>query len=142
YALNSNVNLGQLLPKGWGVQLPMNYSVSEELITPEYDPLYQDLRLDDRLDAATTSSEKDAIRNQAEDYTKRKSINFIGVRKNRGEEQKIRAYDIENFTFNFAYNQVEHRDYEIENLEDQHVRAGIVYSHNFKPLDIAPLKNA
>ena len=142
YALNSNVNLGQLLPKGWGVQLPMNYSVSEELITPEYDPLYQDLRLDDRLDAANTAGEKDAIRNQAEDYTKRKSINFIGVRKNRGEEQKIRAYDIENFTFNFAYNQVEHRDYEIENLVDQHVRAGIVYSHNFKPLDIAPLKNA
>jgi cell surface protein SprA len=142
YALNSNVNLGQLLPKGWGVQLPMNYSVSEELITPEFDPLYQDLRLEDRIDAAETSAQKDAIQNQAEDYTKRRSINFIGVRKNRGEEQKPRVYDIENFTFNLAYNQMEHRDYEIENLEDQHVRAGIVYSHSFKPLDIAPLKNA
>lgn len=142
YALNSNVNLGQLLPQGWGVQLPMNYSISEELITPEFDPLYQDLRLDDRIDAASTSAQKDAIRNQAEDYTKRRSINFIGVRKNRSEEQKARVYDIENFTFNLAYNQMEHRDYEIENLEDQHVRAGIVYSHNFQPLDIAPLKNA
>lgn len=142
YALNSNVNLGQLLPKGWGIQLPMNYSVSEELITPEYDPLYQDLRLDDRLDAAATSAQKDAIKNQAEDYTKRKSINFIGVRKNRGEQQKTRVYDIENFTFNFAYNQMEHRDYEIENLKDQSVRAGIVYSHSFKPMEIAPLKNA
>src|SRR5690606_32440776 len=54
YALNSNVNLGQLLPKGWGIQLPMNYSISEELITPEFDPLYQDLRLEDRIDAAST----------------------------------------------------------------------------------------
>lgn len=142
YALNSNVNLGQLLPRGWGIQLPMNYSISEELVTPEFDPLYQDLRLDDRIDAAETFAEKDAIRNQAEDYTKRRSINLIGVRKNRGEEQKPRVYDIENFTFNFAYNQVEHRDYEIENLEDQHVRAGVVYSHNFKPLEVAPLQNA
>src|SRR5690606_31917317 len=104
--------------------------------------LYQDLRLDDRLDAAATSAQKDAIKNQAEDYTKRKSINFIGVRKNRGEQQKTRVYDIENFTFNFAYNQMEHRDYEIENLKDQSVRAGIVYSHSFKPMEIAPLKNA
>lgn len=142
YALNSNVNLGQLLPKNWGVQVPMNYSVSEELITPEFDPLYQDIKLDDRLDAATSTQEREQIRNQAEDYTKRKSINFIGVRKNRGEEQKPTVYGIENFTFNFAYNQVEHRDYEIERLRDQNVRTGFLYNHNFKPLEVVPLKNS
>src|SRR5699024_12387975 len=103
---------------------------------------YHDLRLAHRLGAEQTSAERDAIENQAEDYSKRKSIYFLGVRKNRGEEQKPRVYDIENVTFNFAYNQMEHRDYEIENLEDQNVRAGIVYSHNFKPLEVAPLQNA
>src|SRR5690606_33404552 len=55
YALNSNVNLGQLLPQGWGVQLPINYNISKKLITPKFNPLYQDLRLDDRIDAASTS---------------------------------------------------------------------------------------
>uniref|UniRef100_UPI00313D13DD T9SS outer membrane translocon Sov/SprA n=1 Tax=Joostella sp. CR20 TaxID=2804312 RepID=UPI00313D13DD len=141
YSLNSNVNLGQLLPKNWGVQLPMNYSVSEELITPEFDPLYQDLKLEDRINAAETSQEKNQIRNQAEDYTKRKSINFIGVRKNRGPEQKPTVYDVENFTFNFAYNQMEHRDYEIERLRDQNVRTGFLYNHSFQPMEVVPLKN-
>ncbi|MCX2681802.1 cell surface protein SprA [Galbibacter sp. EGI 63066] len=142
YALNSNVNLGQLLPENWGIQVPMNYSISEELITPEFDPLYQDIKLDDRLDAASSQAEEDQIRKQAEDYTKRKSINFIGVRKNRSEEQKPRVYDIENFTFNYAYNQTEHRDFEIENLKDQNVKTGFLYNHNFQPAEVIPLKNA
>ncbi|MDG3582581.1 cell surface protein SprA [Galbibacter pacificus] len=142
YALNTNVNLGQLLPKQWGIQLPMNYSVSEELITPEFDPLYQDIKLEDRLDAAETPEQEDRIRNQSEDYTKRKSINFIGVRKNRGAEQKPKVYDIENFTLNFAYNQVEHRDFEVENFKDQNVRTGFLYNHNFQPVEVIPLKNA
>ena len=45
-------NLGQLLPKKWGVQLPFNYAQSEELVTPQYDAFYNDLTLDSRLDAA------------------------------------------------------------------------------------------
>jgi len=36
YGVNTNINLGQLLPKKWGVQIPFNYSVSEEIITPEF----------------------------------------------------------------------------------------------------------
>ncbi|WP_461534265.1 T9SS outer membrane translocon Sov/SprA [Sinomicrobium sp.] len=140
YGLNTNINLGQLLPKKWGIQIPVNYSVSEELITPEFDPVYEDLKLQDRINAATTQSEKDEIRNRAEDYTKRRSINLIGVRKNRGEEQKQRVYDIENFTFNYSYNEVNHRDFEIEELRDQNVRTGFVYNYNFKPLEIAPFE--
>ena len=140
YGLNTNVNLGQLLPKNWGIQVPLNYSVSEELITPEFDPVYEDLKLQDRINAAVTQSEKEDIRRRAEDYTKRRSINLIGVRKNRGEEQKQRVYDIENFTFNYSYNEVNHRDYEIEDMRDQNIRTGFIYNYNFKPVQVEPFK--
>ncbi|WP_224488578.1 T9SS outer membrane translocon Sov/SprA [Robertkochia flava] len=142
YNLNSNVNLGQLLPKNWGIQVPMNYSVSEQLITPEFDPLYQDLKLDDRIAAAPTAEEARAIEEQAQDYTKRKSINFIGVRKNRNETQRADFFDVENFTFNYAYNQTDHRDFEVETFRDQNVKTGVVYSYNFEPLEIVPLGKA
>ena len=142
YNLNTNVNLGQLLPKNWGIQVPMNYSVSEALITPEFDPLYQDLKLDDRIAAAATSDEARIIEEQAQDYTKRKSINFIGVRKNRGENQRADFFDIENFTFNYAYNQTDHRDFEIENLQDQNIKTGVLYSYNFEPAEVLPFKKA
>ncbi len=138
YDLVTNVNVGQLLPKKWGIQLPFNYGISEELITPEFDPVYDDLKLQDRIDAETTQEGADRVREQAEDYTKRTSINLIGVRKDRGEEADANFYDVENFTFNYSYNETDHRDFEIASLRDQNVVAGFVYSHNFKPVEVAP----
>ena len=43
------------------------------------------------------------------------------------------------FTLNYAYNHTEHRDFEIQKLEDQQLKTGFVYGHNFKPLILAPL---
>ena len=138
YDVVTNVNAGQLLPKKWGIQLPFNYGVSETKITPEFDPVYDDLKLDDRIAAAESSEEADQIRNQAEDYTKRTSINLIGVRKNRSEEAETNFFDVENFTFNYSYNEMEQRNFEIANLKDQNVNTGFIYNHNFKESNLAP----
>lgn len=140
YDVVTNISLGQLLPKKWGIKIPFNYSVGEEVITPEYDPFYQDIRLDDRLDLAATQADKDRITEEAIDYTKRKSINFIGVRKERGAEQKPHFYDVENITLSYSYNETEHHDYEIKSLRDQNVRAGLDYNFNFQPKSIEPFK--
>jgi len=140
YDVVTNVQLGQLLPKKWGVQIPFNYAQSEELVTPKYDQFYNDLTLDSRIDAAESREEEDIIRTQSEDYTKRKSINFIGVRKQRTGDAKQRFYDVENLTFNYSYNKVEHRDFEIENALDQNIRAGVNYNFAFEPLRIEPFK--
>ena len=140
YDVVTNINIGQLLPKKWGIQIPFNYGQSEELITPEYDQQYKDIKLDSRLSTATSEEERETILRQSEDYTKRQSINFIGVRKNRTAEKTPRFYDVENFTFNYSYNQVEHRDFEIERSLDQNVRVGANYVHNFNPVRIEPFK--
>lgn len=142
YDVVTNINLGQLLPRKWGVQLPLNYSHSEELITPEFDAFYQDITLEDRLDAASNSEERQAIRQQSESYTKRQSINLVGLRKNRSPEAKPNFFDIENFTFNYSYNETNHRDFEIERFREQNIRTGFLYNHNFKPLTIEPFKKS
>lgn len=137
YDVVTNLNLGQLLPKKWGIQLPFNYAVGEQIITPEYDEFYRDIKLQTQLDNTTN---KDSILNVNENYTKRKSINFIGVRKNRTTDKKPRFYDVENLTFNYSYNKEEHRDFEIENSLSQNVRAGVNYNYSFEPLNIEPFK--
>jgi cell surface protein SprA len=138
YDVVTNINMGQLLPKKWGIQLPFNFGISEQMITPEFDPVYDDLKLKDRIAAETTQEGRDQVLEQAEDYTKRTSINLIGVRKNRGEEAEENFYDIENFTFNYSYNETNHRDFEIANLKEQNVTTGFVYNHSFKPVTVAP----
>lgn len=139
YGVNTNVNVGQLLPKKWGIQLPVSYSFSEEFVTPKYDPFYQDLELQDRLDTSERASQRDSIRNQAISYTKLKSINLIGVRKQRGPEQKKDFFDIENLDFSYAYNEEKRHDYEIEDYTFRNVRMGAGYQYNFNPLSIEPL---
>ncbi|MGB5554493.1 MAG: cell surface protein SprA, partial [Flavobacteriaceae bacterium] len=69
YDVVTNVNLGQLLPPKWGIQLPFNYGISEEVITPEFDPVYDDLKLDDLIASAPDQETAKEIQEQAEDYT-------------------------------------------------------------------------
>nr|WP_239970570.1 cell surface protein SprA [Confluentibacter citreus] len=140
YDVVANVNAGQLLPKKWGIQIPFNYGQSEELFTPKYDKFYQDLTLQSRLNAANSGDERETIRQQSEDYTKRQSINFIGIRKTRTTDATPRFYDVENLTLNYSYNDVEHRDFEIENSENKTVRVGANYAFNFNPITIEPFK--
>lgn len=140
YDIVTNFNLGQLLPKTWGIQLPFNYGIGEELITPKYDPEFDDIELQERLDNTTDAAEKDAIEEQSVNYTKRQSINFIGVRKNKTGESKPMPYDVENFTFSYSYNQVDHHDFEIEDALDQNVRLGGTYDYTFPQKAIEPFK--
>ncbi len=141
YDVVTNINAGQLLPKKWGVQIPFNYAIGEELITPQFDPEFTDLLLDQRLDNTGTQEERDRVLRQSEDYTKRRSINLIGVRKDRvNSEKKPRPYDIENFTFSYSYNQTDHRDFEIEDSRDQGVSLGGSYNFAFDPKPLEPFK--
>ncbi len=138
YGFMSSLNMGQILPKKWNIQIPISYSISEEFTTPEYDPYYQDIKLEDRLSSATRNSQRDSIKNQAISYRKITSVNVSGLKKNRSEKQKERVYDIENFDFSYSYNQELQHDYEIENYTKKTARVSSQYSYNFNPFVISP----
>lgn len=142
YNIVTNFSLGKLLPKKWGINLPFNYAVGEETITPEYDPFNQDIRLEQLINNTANAAERDNIRNRAIDYTKRTSINFIGVKKERAPEQKPRIYDPENLTLSYSYNEMVKHNYEIENFIDQQVSTSVDYTYAFKPKTIEPFKKS
>ncbi len=137
YDIVSNVDLGRFFPDKWGIEIPFNYSTGRTVITPEYDPFYQDLLLDDRLKSINSKELRDSIRNQAIDFTDRKSINFIGVRKS-NKSEKSRFYNIENFSFSYSYNELKHNNYEIRNQERIRLNLAANYSYSFKPFEINP----
>ncbi|HET8753056.1 MAG TPA: cell surface protein SprA, partial [Salinimicrobium sp.] len=141
YDVMTNINMGQLLPANWGVKIPLSYSIGEELVTPKYDPEFLDLELQNVLDNAATPEIREDLKERAESYTKRQSVNVIGLRKERMDEEKPMPYDIENFTVSSSYNQVDHRDFEMEEAFEQNVRLGATYDYSFAPFVIEPLKN-
>ena len=137
YSVATNIQLGKMMPKKWGMQIPMSYSYGEEFRDPKYDPQFQDVVLEDALDKNPNSK-------NAQDYTRRKSISFINVRKNKNPESKKKPkfYDVENLSVSYAHNEEFHKDYNIEKYENKNVKAGASYSFNFKPFVIEPLKKS
>lgn len=81
YNIVTNLSLGKLLPKKWGVNLPFNYGIGEEFITPKYDPFNQDIELKQLIDETADEAEKRNIRNRAMDYTKRKKYKLYWCKK-------------------------------------------------------------
>lgn len=141
YDVNTSVNLGQLFPKKWGITLPFSYTFGEQTITPQFDPQFEDIELQERLDQAASAEERDIIREQSEDVTRRQSINFIGVRKERTGGAKPMPYDIENFTFSGSYNQTDQRNFEVEKFQEQAVNAGATYNYAFPKAELNPFKS-
>ena len=140
YNVVTNLNVGKLLPKKWGINLPFNYAVGEEIVTPEYDPFNQDIRLNQLLDVTTNAAERDNIKRRAQEYTKNTSINFIGVKKERAAEQKPRVYDPENLTLSYSFNETTKHDFEIENFIDQRQRTSVDYAYAFSSKPVEPFK--
>ena len=142
YDFVTGINVGQLLPKDWGVRIPLNFGRGEELITPRFDPVLLDVELQTLLDNTADPQLRDDLQERAESYTRRQSVSLIGLRKDRVNQEKVpMPYDIENFTFSGTYNQVDHRDFEIQRSIDQNVDVNATYGFNFTKAELEPFKN-
>lgn len=150
YDVATTINLGKVLtPQKWGIQLPMSYSVGEKFIDPKFDPQYQDVQYTDakvflkNLPAGTAKEKSLENINNSQDYTKRTSISFINVKKNRNPNstKKSKFYDLENLAVSYSHNTEFHRDYNIEKYINENVSAAAGYNFNFNSKSIEPFKN-
>jgi len=135
YSVNTNANIGQLLPNSWKVNLPLNYSVSEEVRTPKFDPKYEDVLSEDSKDINPNS-------NSINITSKRRGVSLINVKKNRASTstRKPKVYDVENFSLSYSYTDEQNESYTIEKDRSQTVNAGVNYNFVFQPLKVEPFK--
>ena len=62
------------------------------------------------------------------------------MRKNKTGNSPTRFFSPENFDFSYAYNELNHRDYEIQNQTDKNLQLGANYGHAFTPKEINPFR--
>ncbi len=130
YNVAANVELGKFFPDKSGVHIPAYVNVSTQVSTPEYDPATGDLLLKQVLNAAPTQKVRDSIKNAAEDYTTRKSINFTNVHIAKTDPKaKTHFYSPENFNATVAYSEYEHHDFITQ--EDLEKTYKIAFAYNF-----------
>jgi cell surface protein SprA len=140
FDVSTNLDLGKLLPKNAAIQLPVYASVNRTSSTPEYDPYDQDVKLNQKLDAATSKFETDSIRNVSEDITTTKTFTVTNARKNRTGNKKPKPWDISNFGFNYAYINMQHHNPLIEKEEMRRTRAALDYSYAPQVKPVEPFK--
>ncbi|MGY5352068.1 T9SS outer membrane translocon Sov/SprA [Wenyingzhuangia sp. IMCC45533] len=135
YSINTSVNAGQLLPNDWNVRIPFNYTVSEEISTPKFDPKYEDVLSEDAKDINPNSNSTDIT-------SKRRSISLINVKKDKsdGSLKKPKIYDIENFSVSYSYSDISNESYTIEKDLKQTVNASANYAFKFKQIEVVPFK--
>lgn len=142
YDANSNLELGKFLPEESGVKIPMFIGQSEQVVRPRFDPLSPDLELDEVAEGLSQDERKD-LRRRSQTYTRRRSINFTNVRKERtNSERKPRVYDIENFNATFAYS--DRKFYDINTAFDnqRQFRIGLGYNFSASPKNIKPFSTS
>ncbi|MEM6734522.1 MAG: cell surface protein SprA [Bacteroidota bacterium] len=144
YDISANINLEKFLrPDKTGLKIPMFVSYEKTRVTPQFDPLDPDVPLEASLETFDTEEERNQYRRIVEDRTTRRSINFTNVRKEKvNPEAPSRVYDIENFSFSYAYSDRETSNVNTQLLFDKTVSGGINYSYSPASITFEPFRNS
>jgi cell surface protein SprA len=143
FDIATDLDLGKFLPEESGVRIPMHFDYGESHIKPEYNPLDPDIKMKNQLDALDTKSQEDSLKALVNDYTQRKNINFVNVRKDRTRNaNKPQLYDIENWNVSYSFSEIYHRNIDVEYDIRQTYRGGIGYNYTSNPKNIQPFSKA
>lgn len=139
YSVATNIELGKLFPEKAKVSIPMYYAYSKEVISPKYDPLNQDIKLSDALDAVETKTEKDSIKNYAQTSSVIKSISFNNVKVDIRSKNPM-PYDPANFSFGYSYSENSKRNPDTEYETTKDYRGNFAYNYTpyakpFRPFE-------
>lgn len=139
---STSINAGKFFPNNWKVTLPVYYNYGRTIITPLFNPIDPDVRMDAFKNNPNISAEKkDEILDQVLDFTERKGFNLTNVRidgfKRKGA--KPLPWDVSNFAVTYAYTETFKRNINIETNIVKQYRGNVTYQYSipkppvFKP---------
>ncbi|OQY03251.1 MAG: cell surface protein SprA [Bacteroidetes bacterium 4572_117] len=145
YDLSTNLELGKFFPKKARVRVPMYFGYSENVKSPQYNPLDPDILLQTTLsNPEMLKSEKDSIRQIVLDYTRRRSFNITNF-KIEGNPERFKGkkkpfYHISNFSASFAFNEIFSRSVKIDHIITKNHAGSFSYVFNNRPKNYTPFR--
>lgn len=133
-----NIEMGKFLPEASNVRIPMYVGYSEQISNPQFDPLNPDIQWDDATRSLSREERRQRLK-ESRTYTRRRSLNFTNVRKDRGQGAgDERLWDVENLSLSYAYTDQEYFDVNTAFENTRTYRGSIGWLHNPKPRPIEP----
>jgi len=141
YDVSSTFELGKFFGAESGVRLPVYIGMNENVSNPEYNPLDPDIPLQVALDNASSKSERDSIKYNAQNYTRRKSFNLTNIAIQKGNKGTPKIYDIGNWSASYAYSEIFTRNINTEFNVNKDYRGALNYNFTNRPENISPFRN-
>ena len=134
YNVATTVDLGRLLPEKAKLKAPLFYSYSKEIVSPEYDPYNQDIRLEESLENVASEQERDSIKDIAREVAVVESFSLSGVKVNI-QSAKPMPWDPANFSASYSFTRTSKSDptTDYEDNKDYRGSLNYVYSPFVKP---------
>lgn len=128
YNIAVQTDLGRFIPEKAKLHAPIYYSYSNEKTTPKYNPLDQDVKLDESLEICETKEQKDSIMEYAVTQRTAKSFSISGLKFDVKTMKNPMPWDPANFSFSYSFNKQHLNDPEnvYENTNDY--RGSMQYS--------------
>lgn len=134
YDISATAELGKFFPDKSGIHIPAYINLSSQRSLPQYDPGAPDIELKASLAAATSSQERDSIKNAAIDYTLRRSINFTNVHKAKtNPSSPNHIWDVENLNASYAFTEYTHHDFTTQSDLEHTYRLTLAYNYTNQP---------
>ena len=167
--MTSSFELGKFFGQNAGIRIPMYFAYGEDFSNPKYNPLDPDIELAESLNRADDAETRKNIKEVSQTYTRRKSVNFTNVRKEKtrggggaprgpdglglpgqggqnpagggGGSNKSHFYDIENFALSYSYTELLHRNPTTKHDVVKNHRGQIAYNWTNQPKNVRPFNN-
>lgn len=134
FNINTTVNADKFLPEDWGLKIPVNYSYTQRVENPRYNPLDTDVEL-------SRSPKASQLKKVVSTYSQQRSVGVVNMHKERTDpNDKPKFYDVENISITAVYNDDYYRDIYTTKDYRQKLRGFIDYHYNFKPWVLQPFK--
>lgn len=132
FSINTTVNVDKFLPEKAGMKIPLNYSYTQTMTNPKYNPLDNDVEL-------TKAPNQDELKKVVSTYTQQRSIGVVNMRKDRmNPDKKPKFYDVENLSVTAIYNDDFYRDVYTKRNYRQYLKGFVEYNYTFKPYVLKP----
>jgi len=134
YSISAQADLGRFFPKKANVKIPIYYSYQEQVVSPKYNPLDQDILLSDALNAVSTKAQRDSILGFAQDKTTSKTINLNNIKVDIRSKTPM-PYDPANFDFTYtlADNNTQNSTTTYDHTFQTRFLANYAYTNPLKP---------
>ena len=121
-------DLGRFIPEKAKLHAPIYYSYSNEKTTPKYNPLDQDVELEEAVDICETKQQKDSIMEYAVTQRTASSFSISGLKFDVKTMKNPMPWDPANFSFSYSFTKQHLNDPENEYENTNDYRGGLEYS--------------